>query len=398
MPRVLSSRDLAVWAACFLAAAALVVLTRFTSVDGDSALYAGLAGRLVQEPMSRWIAPEWWGFWNGHGLFLEHPAGLLLLPALAGRLGVPAVQAAYVQGLAAVAGSLLLIGLLVARVTTAVEGRAAIALLQVMPAAFIFRIRSNHEYPMLFCLALTLVALDNTRGHRAWAAVVALALSAALVVKGVFVVLILIAAGLWILFDPAARGGSRTRPVIALALGLAAMAGVVAGYDAWYRRVTGTTFWGPYWRRQLGPVTISTPMTGAATAVQHLGFYVLRLLWHPAPWTAAILLVAWRHRRHLAGWLRAARPIREQRALAFVAVFVASVIGLLFPLSRFAERYAFSATFAAGAVGAVIAVRTWPALRRLDRLWATSGAPAAALWLGLIVLRLALGPFLPRLQ
>src|SRR5262249_51088223 len=152
-----SSRDRLVWVACFLIAAALIVVTGFTSVDGDSALYAGISEKLTQQPASHWIAPQWWGLWTLEGLFREHPAGLFFVPALLGRIGIPAGQAAYIQGIATELGSLLLIGVLVARVTRAHEGRAALLCLQIMPVAFIFRIRSNHEYPMLFCLVLMLV-------------------------------------------------------------------------------------------------------------------------------------------------------------------------------------------------------------------------------------------------
>lgn len=397
--RLFTPRDLTIWSGCFLVAATLVVLTQFTSVDGDSALYAGLSGRLATEPMSRWIAPEWWGFWNGSGLFLEHPAGLMFVPALLGRLGVPAVQAAYIQGLAAEVGSLLLIGVLVSRITTAAEGRMAVVLLQFMPVAFIFRIRSNHEYPMLCCLALTLVALDGVRRHWCWTIVVAGAMAAALVIKGVFVVLIVLAAVLWTMLNPAQRDGSPARPLVAIALGLAALALVVAGYDAWYLHVTGRTFWVPYWNRQLAPVTIATPFfSRAATEVTHLSFYLLRIAWHPAPWSAAIALVVWRRRRGLVTAVRTTLPVREQRAVVFVAVYVVLVIGMLFPLSRFAERYAFSATFATGTLGAIVACREWAPIRGLQRVWATTGVPAALLWLALILLRLVLGPLLPRLQ
>jgi len=392
----LTPRELLVWAACFLAGGSLIVLTGFTSLDPDSALYVGISGKLAGEPPSRWIAPLWWGFWGWTHLFREHPAGLMMLPATLGKLGIPGVQAAYVQGVAAQMGVLMLIGVLVSRVTRAAEGRAAMLFLQVMPVAFIFRVRSNHEYPMLFWLVLTLVALDNVR-HRSWlwAAVVALAISAALVIKGVFVVLILIAAGLWILLNPTRRTGSMTRPIVAVALALVAAALVAWGYDLWYFKVTGETFWAPYLRRQLGPVTVASPTTGALTALHHLGFYVLRIVWHPAPWSAAVLMAAWHYRGRLVATVRSAA---EGRTVLFCGLFVLAVIGLLFPLSRFAERYAFSATYTVGTIGVVLACRNWKPIQRMDRWWASSSTAAAVLWLILIVLRLVVGPMLPRLQ
>src|SRR5262245_51526056 len=79
MDRLFTSRDRLVWAACFLIAATLIVVTGFTSVDGDSALYAGISEKLAQQPASRWIAPQWWGLWTLEGLFREHPAGLFFI-------------------------------------------------------------------------------------------------------------------------------------------------------------------------------------------------------------------------------------------------------------------------------------------------------------------------------
>src|SRR6478672_11876238 len=94
--RMLSRRELLTWAALFLIVAALLVVTGFASDDPDSALYANISAKLADLPASRWIAPEWWGFWDSQGLFREHPAGVFLLPTALSRLGIPPVQAAYI--------------------------------------------------------------------------------------------------------------------------------------------------------------------------------------------------------------------------------------------------------------------------------------------------------------
>jgi 4-amino-4-deoxy-L-arabinose transferase-like glycosyltransferase len=389
-------RDAWIWTACFIAASCVVVLTRFASDDPDSALYANLSARLVQEPIARWIAPQWWGFWDSSGLFREHPAGVLWLPALLGRAGIPAGQAAYVQGLAAAIGSLLLIGALIGRVASAAVGRASLIWLQLMPVAFIFRIRANHEYPMLFCLVVTLVALDGVRRSWRWLPVVAAALAAALLIKGVFVILILLAAGLWMLINPPQTPGPLSRPIVALVVGLATMVAVAALYDALYLRVTGEGFWGPYWQRQLSPLTMASPLSNTTSWIGHLVFYFSRLLWHPAPWSFAILLALWSGRRsRRVAWYE--RPVADWKGTLFVALFVLMVIALLTPSSRFAERYAFSATYAVAALGIVIACRRSPAWIGAPMDW-PSTAIAAIIWLGLIVLRVVLGPLLPRLS
>jgi len=397
--RLLTRGEFWLWLAALGLVGALLVLVRFESADPDSALYAGISARLADEPVSRWLAPEWWGFWpeaRMTGLFREHPAGVFLLPALVDRLGMPAEQGAYLVGVGAGLASLLLIAVLISRTAGPADARAALVLLQLMPVAFIFRVRANHEYPMLVCLLLTLVGLDSVRRSWGWTAVVAIGLTAALLVKGVFVILVFAGAGLWVLINPTAAPGSLTRPVAAFAVALAVMAATAWTYDVLYLRATGETFWAAYWQRQLGPLTVVTPIEGASTLVRHIGFYLTRLLWHPMPWSLALLAGAWRLRGQVGHWWRTA-PAGLRRGLVFVLGFSAASVVILSPSSRFAERYAFSATFAVAAAGAVAAWRQWPGLRRaLTTLEQRVPALPVTVWLSLMVLRLVLGPVLPR--
>ena len=87
-----------------------------------------------------------------------------------------------------------------------------------------------------------------------------------------------------------------------------------------------------------------------------------------------------------------------RRGLLFGLAFVAMAVAVLAPLSRSAERYIFSATFAVATVGIVAAMRLWSrisdALRRADA--AVPGLPAIV-WFILIMLRLGAGPILPRI-
>jgi len=403
--RLVPGAEALAWAGGFLLVALLLVILRFTSDDPDSALYAGLAERLAAEPVARWIAPEWWGFWPEAlmtGLFREHPAGILILPAALSRAGIPAEQGAYIVGIAAGLASVLMIGTLVGRLTSREHGRAALVLLQLMPVAFIFRIRANHEYPMLVCLLVTIIGLECVRGRSRTITAIALAaigLTGGLLIKGVFVVLILAGAGIWVAVNPLGGAGVRARQV---GVGLAAIALTALAafaYDAAYRGATGVTFWAPYWERQLGPLTIVTPLEGASALASHVVFYVSRLLWHPAPWSAALVIAGWRRRhtwKRWRDWLRTTSS--AERGLLFVLGFSAASVIILSPSSRFAERYAFSATYATAAAGVVVACVIWPRLaatiRRID---AAIPALPALIWTSLMVLRLVAGPVLPRL-
>jgi 4-amino-4-deoxy-L-arabinose transferase-like glycosyltransferase len=396
--RFLTRRELATWAVFYVLVSMLLVVTRFASDDPDSALYANLSAKLAQGPITNWIAPQWWGYWDGTGLFREHPAGVFLLPTALTLAGLPAVQASYVVGIGAGLASLLLIGWLVTRVAAPRDGRAVLVLIQLMPVAFLFRIRANHEYPMLVCLLLVIAGLDGVRrGSWWWTAVIAFALTGALLVKGVFIVLIFLAAGLWVLINPTRAPGSMARPVLATMVSCVAMAAVALAYDAAYLRVTGETFWLPYWRRQLGPLEIATPIDGASTIVNHVLFYLSRLAWHAAPWSLALVAIGWQRRRELSGVVRpGADPVR--RGALFALAFTLLAVAILIPSSRFAERYAFSPTYAIGTLGAVAAWRSWPALTRfIERCDRVIPALPAALWCALMLARLIVGPFLPRI-
>lgn len=384
------------WAFGFVLVASVIVGTGFTSEDPDSTLHAGIAARLSAEPVSRWVAPEWWGFWPEAqltGLYVEHPAGVFILPAALGRLGLPVEQAAYVVGIGAGLLALLLLASVVGTITDSPEARATMVLVQLMPVAFIFRIRANHEYLMLVCLLLTILGLQRVGRSWSWTCAVAAGLVGGLLVKGAFVSLILLAAGLWVVIGPAGNRGERRRASIALGVGLLAMAAAAAAYDALYVNATGHPFWMAYWTRQIGPLTETSPMGDLPAIAGRFVFYVSRLLWHPAPWSLALIWVGWRHR----AVVRDLEPTVRQAAM-FAMAFAGLAILMLSLSSRLAERYAFSPVFVVGALGAVVSYRWWPGLRAaLLRADGTVPWFPAALWTALALLRLVVGPVLPRI-
>ena len=399
---LLPRRDAVVWAGCFLIVAFLLVAFRFSSSDGDSDLYAGLSNRLSAEPLSRWVAPEWWGFWpeaEMTGLFREHPAGALIIPAALVRLGVPGPQAAYVVGIGAGLAALLLVGWLLSRVVPRHDARAALVLLQLMPVAFLFRIRANHEYLMLVGLLVALVGLEKVR-QSWWAiALVAAGMAGALLVKGVFVVLTIAGAMLWVLVDPAGAARTRVRPIVALLAGVLVTVVVGVAYEFWFRAVTGEAYWVPYWQRQLGQVEVASPVAGGiASLAWNVFFYLNRVAWHAAPWSLALIALMWTRRgAWLSGWQ--ALPFSERRGLLFALTYGVLLVVVLSPSSRVAERYIFSGTYAVAAAGTIVALRIWPRIaawcRDVDQR--VPAAPALV-WLALMIARLAIGPWVPRIS
>lgn len=400
MAQILSRREVVLWTLSFLIVSAVLVAVGFTSDDPDSALYAALSARLAEGPVSRWIAPEWWGHWDHEGLFREHPVGIFLAPTMLGALGVPAGQAAYIVGIAAGLASIVLIARLAAQLTTATDARIVLVLLQLIPLAFIFRIRANHEYPMLVCLLIALIGIDAVRRSWRWIWVTPLALCVAVLIKTVFVAVPLIAVGWWILVNPLGERGPISRAVVALVVSAAAIVAMGVAYEAAYVRVAGESFWAGLWARQMAPLTLGGTMDEASTptVLHHLGFYALRVLWHPAPWSLALVAAAWTTREAWREQWRAA-PERARRGLVFALGFAATTIAMFTPSSRFAERYIFSANYAIATAGMLVALGTWPRLRAIvERLDQRVPALPVVCWTVLMLLRLALGPLLPRIM
>ena len=124
----------------------------------------------------------------------------------------------------------------------------------------------------------------------------------------------------------------------------------------------------------------------------------VRLLWHPAPWSLALLAAAWTNRRRLAhGWR--AWTAGERRGLVFATVAALTIVLVLVPASRFAERYIFAANYLVATAGILVALRQWPGLAQTVARWDRS-VPAlpALVWLILMAARLIVGPFLPRIS
>src|SRR6476646_1968928 len=78
------------WVIALVIAALLMMATKVRALDSDSVLHIGFEEGLNTLPISRWIAPEWWGLWGFDGLYREHPVGILIPPLILAKLGFPA--------------------------------------------------------------------------------------------------------------------------------------------------------------------------------------------------------------------------------------------------------------------------------------------------------------------
>jgi 4-amino-4-deoxy-L-arabinose transferase-like glycosyltransferase len=382
--------EIGAWLAALALGALLLAWLHLATRDPDSRLHVGIAARLAEEPPSRWIAPEWWGLWRSQGLFREHPAGIFWLPALFARVGYPATEAAYLANALYQALTLIVLARLAALVASPLEARALTWLVQLIPIAFVYRVRANHEQAVLLCVLAALLATERSLVRARWAALTAVAFAALALVKGVFVILAPVVCGVWLLL----RGGAAPRAArrgawIGLGAATLSIAAVAAAYEWSYRAVTGQPFLAVYLGQQLGVAAAPHSEAWLLQKAENLIWYVGRVLFFPLPWSLAALVVAVKERAALARLARsagraAARP--EIRALASV-VAIALLYVAAFSLSdRKADRYIFPVYFLVAGAGGVAGLRAWPWLRRaaerLDRLgvWL-----APAVWLATLL-------------
>jgi 4-amino-4-deoxy-L-arabinose transferase-like glycosyltransferase len=375
-----------VWVIVLATAAALLVARGYRTRDPDSRAYIAITTHLATEPSSRWIAPQWWGAWGLQGLFRDHPVGTFVAPALLARAGYPVAQSLFEITLAAQVGCLLLMTALASRFIPVADARALAWVLQLLPIAFVFRVRANQEYLLLFGLLLTLYGLERARAHAGWIVVAVAGFVYALLVKGVFALLELPLAVLWLVARRRAVASAGKAPWIGVAV-LCALVPVVAwGYERAYVSATGQSFLTYY----LGP-RLSLNENAAGTGLPFLVdkaanalWYMGLLLWFAGPWSAVLL----------AGiWVRRLRARREHWAVAVFAVGAAVItVALMAMRDNVADRYIFPAYYFAAAGGFVVALVMAPRLpiwtARLERTWPWG---PALFWLVLTASRILVG-------
>ena len=275
--------------------------------DPDSRLYAQIAARMSATPATEWIAPTWPPGWFMQGLFREHPAGIFFLPALLGGLGYPAEKAAYAANALYQVLTLVLFQRLAVVLVPPLEGRALGWVLQLLPIAFTYRVRANHEPAVLLLLVAAVLSAERARSRVTWVAPMAASLCGLVLVKGVIGLVGLPVCALWLLARRRSPGSNRAAWLGLGASGLA-IALTVWCYEALYLRATGQSFLADYLGRQLGLARAPQSEALLAQKAYNLVWYLGRVLWFPFPWSLVLLAAmvgSWRScetaRRQMAG-------------------------------------------------------------------------------------------------
>ena len=296
---------LVAWGLALAAGVAALAAVGYRARDADSRLYAEMAALMSEAPAAGWIAPEFPPGWYMSGLFREHPAGLLAPAAALARLGYPAPQAAYALNALYQVLTIVLLQRLAATLVPGLESRALGWLVQLLPIAFTFRIRANHEQALLLCLVAALYGTERARSRPRFALLTVAGLVGLLLVKGVLAVFGPALCALWLL----ARRLTASRPApsdraawLGLAAGVVAMGATAGAYEHLYRLATGEPFWSFYLARQLGVAAAAGDESGLAREGGQPRLVPRARAWFPFPWSLALLLAAWHARGSRPGW------------------------------------------------------------------------------------------------
>jgi len=372
-----ASRGALSWALVLAAGWATLAAVGYRARDPDSRLYAEISARMAEAPPMGWIAPEFPPGWYMSGLFREHPVGLFVPAAVLGVLGYPAAQAAYAMNAVYQVLGIVLLQRLAATLVPGLEARALGWLIQLLPIAFTFRIRANHEAAVLLCLLAALYGTERARVRPRYAVLTVAGLVGLLLVKGILAAFGPALCVLWLVARRLTSEGHRPSDRgawLGIAAGVAAMAATAAAYELLYRQATAEPFWSFYVARQLGVATATGAASSLLDTLYNLAWYLGRVAWFPFPWSVLLLAALRRWGARRAAGAEIAPPDAGTRAGAlFTLAAVALYVGLFSLSDRRADRYIFPVYYAVGAAGGVAALRLVPMLRRLaerlDRPW-----------------------------
>jgi hypothetical protein len=275
-----------------------------------------------------------------------------------------------------------LMAALASRLAPEAHARALVWALQLIPIAFVFRVRANQEYLLLAGMLLAIYGLERARISWGWIAIAVAGAMYALAVKGMFALLAPVVAGLW-LWSRRARatvGGVAWTGLAVMALLLPVAAW---GYEHAYRAVTDQSFLDYYLGARIALEGNTTqPWPFPIDKLANAGWYAGRVLWYAAPWSLIVLAAVLPTTQ--------ARLTRGSRAWVRFAVLAALVtIALVAARDTKADRYVFPAYFFGASAGVIVACARWPRTAawavRLDQTWPWG---PAVLWLLLVAGRI----------
>ena len=346
----MTKKSFGLWLALWVVASAFLSTTDFRSSSNDSKFYSRLVGQLADKPVGQWVAPKWGENFYGQPpdkYIHDHLSGNLIPGVLLAKAGVPSQHALNIVQMLFNIFSLIL---LVKIASFFVEKKVAVHLLwilQLIPIAFTYKIRANHEQGMILWMLVAiygaLLLVKTGRGLWLWA----LGVAGALLVKGAPVILLPVM-GVLVAFFAAEKIEGRPKKALWLA-STAVFTIFIVGfvYEFFYRQATGTEFWGEYWRVQIEErslkATSDKPLL--LQKLSNFWYYLNRSIFYTAPWSLVALFIfsKRKHWQRLPSLREVFRLETSQKQKLYVVLFLLAILQIFaFSVSdRRGSRYIF---------------------------------------------------------
>lgn len=308
----------------------LVIVFPYEYRDSDSSCYSSISQKLGHRPLREWCAPQWWGHGGNSGLFQDHPPGILWLPALFVRAGLPGRSAALCANFLYIFLSLYFAFLISDHFGNSTFGWAAVFAFVLTPIFLQYLLRANQEHPLNSAVLAGLYGLSRLEDSRRYSLLFVLALIFAIFIKGISaLILVLLALLYWLIFFRK----KRTLGVILLASLMALIA--IGLFEIWYRNQTdGTSFWLNYLSFQ-GGKSVQWSFHPLHKVYNFL-WYMARALWFPAPWFFFVIYGFYQSKK---------KELKLFRDKFFQFLIIGALLVILFFsfFDRKADRYIFPA-------------------------------------------------------
>lgn len=337
------ARSIFLWLLLWAIASMTLSLSSYQSSSNDSKFYNTQVQRLNEKPMSQWIAPKWGeNYWGNppERYIRDHFVGNLIPGALLARLGVPPQHALTITQMLFQIMSLFLLVKISSFFVSEKKAIHLLWLLQLMPVAFSYGIRANHEQGMMFWLLLAVYGALSLIYHSKGILLVMLGSAGVFLAKGAPAILLpFFVFVVWMVCGREVQRSQRKWLGVAASLVAIVLSAIV--YEALYRKATGLPFLEEYWRVQIDGRSLQA--TGALVwplqKLANLWYYLNRSLTYTMPWGLICLFAffkIWKQEK-----AATFRRLLKSRHL-MVIFLIGMVYVFAFSLSdRTASRYIF---------------------------------------------------------
>lgn len=358
------------WLLFFILGVTAIGLTKYRSHSFDSQFYGKLVTQLSTKPISGWLTPKWDAHY-GHTkdeYIRDHLIGHLIPAVILSQLGIPGPVALHAIQLIYYILSLYLLTYLAGLYFGRRDSLAILWALQIIPMAFSYGIRANHERAVLFYMLIAVIGSVKMANHLKWCWITLIGIVAIFLIKGIFFLpimffsLLVFAISLKNIFSKKAFYG-----LCFFASSILVIIGVGYLYEHLFFQQTGLSFFEGYWSEQISDRIIKAEQSSSIifAKLHNLKYYIGRTLYYSFPWSILALIFLWKKRSLISPYLKNLHPkkwihLEDYHPLRGAMIFNLIVFGhvLMFSLSnRTASRYLYPAYLVLAAISIVYLVR-----------------------------------------